>query len=222
MEANLEKIAELWLGFAVSLGAVGAYVVIRLGCFKSWYILVPLPGRLGPAMFYALPAFGLGFTVLLLSAVFQVPNPAQHNPWFTAFLILEGVGLLFMTWPPSWIKPRWVRWLEREYGYGLHILLEDARAMGRWRWETRVRTRQGLEDWAQEVLEERREDMYWAWRDWVDWQVVRRMRRERKKKLATIEQYMIPYVPEHRKADYEHYLNMERESIEVNKELGYL
>jgi hypothetical protein len=219
MEANLDKIAELWLGFVLSLGAVGVYAAMWIGCFKSWYILVPLPGRLGPAMFYALPIFGLAFTVLLLSAVFPAPNPRQDNPWLTAFLILEGVGLLFMTWPPSWIKPRWVRWLEREYGYGLRVLLEEARAMGRWKWEVRVRTRDGLESWVQEVLEKRAKDMYWAWLDWVDYYVARnttRMKRRCPEKLGTLEQFMIPphvYRPLHREKDYDYYLEVKRAGI---------
>jgi hypothetical protein len=198
------------------------YTIIYLGWVKSWYILDPLPGRLGAGLVYAFLPFGLAFAMLLLGVVFPGADPTKWSIWLDLFLVLGGIGVLFLIWRPSWVKPPWVRWLEREYGYGLHILLQEARATGRWRWEARVRTRLGLEDWAWEVLEKRREDMCWAWRDRVDWQVIRRMNREWEKRLATIEQYMIPYVPEHRKVDYEHYLNTRRESIKVNKELGYL
>jgi hypothetical protein len=213
----------MWALILMSIGPICLYAVIWLGWIKSWYILVPLPGKFNSSAIYALLPIGLAFSMLLIAAAFfPVEARTSLDIWSVLFLLFGGVGLLFIVWCPSWLKPPWVRWLEREYRYGLQILLEEARVMGRWQWEARVRTRQGLEDWAQEVLEKRQEDMYWAWEDWVDWQVIRRMGREGKKKLATIEQYMIPYVPEHRKEDYEHYLKTSQEKIKVNKELGYL
>ena len=213
----------MWALILMSVGPVCLYLVIWLGWVKSWYILAPLPGKFNSSAVYALLPISLAFTMLLIAAqFFPVEYRTELDVWTVLFFLFGGIGLLFIIWCPPFLKPRWVRWLEREYGYGLQILIEEARAMGHWQWETQVRTRQGLEDWVQEVLEKRLEDMYLAWRDWVDWQVFCRMRREGKKKLATIEQYMIPYVPEHRKVDYENYLKTCRERIKVNKELGYL
>ncbi len=197
----------------MSLGPICLYTIIWLGWIKSWYILLPLSGRFNSSMVYALLPIGLSFGMLILSEIFPVPNPTSSNIWFCSFLVLSGVGVLFIVWCPPWLKPPWGRWLEREYGYGLHILLEEARAMGRWQWEARVRTQKEMESWVQEVLERRNEDMYWAWMDWVDYQVIRRMRRKGRDLPEKIEHFMIPHVPKHREANYQHYLQAQRKRI---------
>ena len=209
----------MWALILMSVAPTCLYAIIYLGWVKSWYILVPMPGRLGRGLVYAFLPLGLAFTMELFSAAFPGPDPTEWRIWETLFLVLGGIGVLFMTWPPSWIKPRWVRWLEREYGYGLHILLEEARAMGRWRWEARVRTREGLESWVQEVLEKREKDMSWAWKDWVDYHVILNtswMKRRHPEKLGTIEQFTLSsrvYVPRHREKDYQRYLKAKRREI---------
>jgi hypothetical protein len=201
------------------VGPLCLYVIIWLGCVKSWYILVPLPGRLGSALVYALVPVGFFFVVLGLSVASPASDPRNWDIWDIPFFGLIGMTLLFLIWVPQWLKPPWVRWLEREYGYGLNILLEEARAMGRWKWEVRVRTRDGLESWVQEVLEKRAKDMYWAWLDWVDYYVARnttRMKRRCPEKLGTLEQFMIPphvYRPLHREKDYDYYLEVKRAGI---------
>lgn len=203
----------------MSVGPICLYAVIWLGLIKSWYILATLPGKFNRSAVYALLPIGLAFTMLLLSVYFPVPDPAELNVWLALFLVLGGIGLIFIIWCPSWLKPPWVRWLEREYEYGLHILIEEARTMGRWRWEKRVSTREGLESWVQEVMERREEDMLQAWRNWLDYYIIRnilKIKRKCPEKLDSIEKYILPahvHIPEHRKEDYERRLEIARQEI---------
>jgi hypothetical protein len=196
----------------MSAGPICLYAIIWLGWIKSWYILLPLPGKFNSSAVYALLPIGLAFTMLLLSVCFPTPNPAELNIWLALFLALGGFGLVFIVWCPSWLKPPWVRWLEREYGYGLYILLEEARAMGRWRWEARVKSRYGLESWAREVLEKRGDDMFSAWEDWLTNHAIRKVRRQYWWKRRwweveeTTEQYRLSLVPKHRERDYQFYI----------------
>jgi hypothetical protein len=170
-------------------------------------------------MIYAAFPLGLAFLVLGIGGICPIAS-IIHSAGLSAFFLLSLVGILFMIWPPSWIKPRWLRWLEREYGYGLDILIEEARAVGRWQWEARVRTREGLENWVQGVLEKRERDMYRAWRGWVSYQVGRNTKRVKRKYGGGnipfdryMDPYELPYVPEHRKKDYQQYLTNPRQRV---------
>jgi hypothetical protein len=61
------------------------------------------------------------------------------------------VGLLFNYLQPSFLKPDWLRWLEREHGDIINHLVEEANRMGLEVWEKRVETQAGLEDWVAQV-----------------------------------------------------------------------
>lgn len=58
------------------------------------------------------------------------------------------VTLILATWQPRWLKPTWLRWLETNHEQFLYLLWEDARKMGRWKWQRQVNTQKGLEEWA--------------------------------------------------------------------------
>ena len=73
------------------------------------------------------------------------------------------LGFWFMYRPPRWLQPRWILWLEEEYGYCLPILIEEAQKMNRWQWESRVRSQAGLQAWIDGVVAHRREDVDWLW-----------------------------------------------------------
>lgn len=210
----------MWALILMSVGPICLYAVIWSGLIKSWYILLPLPGKFSSSAVYALLPIGVAFSMLLVAAVFfPVEARTSLDIWSVLFLLFGGIGLVFIIWCPPFLKPPWVRWLEREYGYGLHILLDEARTMGRWRWEARVSTREGLEGWVQEVLWRRSDDMHRAWLDWLDYYVIRNILRAKRKcpeKLRTLEPYMLPahiHIPQHREKDYEHHLEIERGKI---------
>lgn len=60
------------------------------------------------------------------------------------------VGLILAAWNPWWLRPRWLVYLEEEYGSVMWHLLEEATKDAR-AWEKRVRTQAGLEEWAEET-----------------------------------------------------------------------
>jgi hypothetical protein len=146
-------LGHIWPVMAIGLLPIGLYILIRTGLFKSWYILKPLPGLLEPAMMYGAPLFGLAFIAIAVDAMLPAEN-VDAAGWRGFFIIILFVfsGFALMIWQPAWIKPRWIRWLEREYGYCLDILRKEALNMGRWNWEAQVRTQADLERWVKEVV----------------------------------------------------------------------
>jgi len=49
------------------------------------------------------------------------------------------------------MAPDWYRWVKKEHGDILPYLVRDAYELGREAWMERVRTQEGLEEWATEV-----------------------------------------------------------------------
>jgi hypothetical protein len=127
----------------------------RIGILKTWFLLERVPVFVIPhSIFGAIPA-GLGAIVLGIIVKLR-PEPE------TATMICFGVtgpsflvGVMLMIWPPWWIKPAWYRWLEERHGDIIPLLQEEARAMGRWKWQRRVATQEGLEQWVAEVRQKR-------------------------------------------------------------------
>lgn len=151
-----------WVGLILT----GMFLAIKLGIFKSWFILKTLPGLMSARMFYALFPVGLG-----LIGIMNLPDWPGYSPDKLSFTILglifvwggPLIGFWFMYSPPKWIKPRWLQWLEREYGYCLPILVEEAQKMNRWTWEAKVRTRAGMQEWIDDIFIHRQEDLTLAW-----------------------------------------------------------
>lgn len=143
------------------------FLLVRLGIFKSWAILKTLPGLMSARMFYALLPMSLEFMVL--SFLPAIPGyDSREAPFIWLLLIITGggplLGFWFMYRPPKWIVPRWLRWLEQEYGYCADILLEEAQRMDRWQWEMQVRTQVGMQAWIDAVFVCRQKDIDFAWK----------------------------------------------------------
>ncbi len=151
---------------SVGVFPVGIFLLIKSGIFKSWFILKTLPGLLSARMFYAALPIGIGFIGLSI-----LPALPGYDPDKFPFTLWLGItiwggpllGFWFMYRPPKWLKPGWLQWLEREYGYCLPVLIYEAQKMNRWQWEAQVRTRSGMQAWIDEVFTRRREDINFAW-----------------------------------------------------------
>jgi hypothetical protein len=65
-------------------------------------------------------------------------------------LPLQVAAYILAACQPRWLKPAWLRWLEREHGDIIGLLWQDVRK-DRWGWERRVRTQAQLEAWVAEV-----------------------------------------------------------------------
>jgi hypothetical protein len=152
---------------SVGVFPVGIFLLIKSGIFKSWFILKTLPGLLSARMFYAALPIGIGFIGLSI-----LPALPGYDPDKFPFTLWLGItiwggpllGFWFMYRPPKWLKPGWLQWLEREYGYCLPILIEEGQRMNRWQWEAQVRTRSGMQGWIDDVFIHRQKDVDFAWK----------------------------------------------------------
>ncbi len=54
------------------------------------------------------------------------------------------------------LKPSWLRWLEREHGKIIPLLCNEIQEMGYQNWDQRINTQQDLEQWVEEVRRKRR------------------------------------------------------------------
>ena len=96
---------------------------------------------------------GILLGLLCLFIAFLVVFPKSQRSELFAYI---GIPLLFLMvmlaeWQPTWILPKWLRWLKKEHGDIISILWDEARKRDRWEWEEQVRTQQGLEAWVAEV-----------------------------------------------------------------------
>jgi hypothetical protein len=53
------------------------------------------------------------------------------------------------------LKPSWLRWLEREHGKIIPLLRNEIQEMGDHNWDQRINTQQDLEQWVEEVRRKR-------------------------------------------------------------------
>jgi len=53
------------------------------------------------------------------------------------------------------MKPRWVRWLEREHGKIIPLPRNAIQEMDYHNWDQRINTQQDLEQWVEEVWRKR-------------------------------------------------------------------
>jgi hypothetical protein len=128
----------------------GLFFIIRgiwmlNGGGKSWYFA----RHLYAGGVYAQIAMGVGF---LWFAIAGFPR----SQVISLILIYIGGGfailaVIFNFVRPSFLKPAWLKWLEREHRDIYHLLEQDAHDMGLKTWERRMETRENLEEWVAEV-----------------------------------------------------------------------
>ena len=172
------SLENMWFVISFGLLATLPYVIARIGLIESWYILEPLPGLLSGSMVYGSAAWGLGFAAMAVTDRLPARSLSARN-WrgFSALMLFGLLGFVLTVWQPSWLKPRWVRWLEYEYGYCPDIMIAEARKMGRWVWEEQVRTRAGMKRWAQDVVAMHRKEIDERWEHERDCRLAPRLRK---------------------------------------------
>jgi hypothetical protein len=126
----------------------GFGMVVQRGRYKRWYLHKGDPLYNPKEFAYVCIPAGLVIVFTGIALLLPIPEARQAIFWGVAFpLCIAVIVLLF--WLPDWIKPVWVRWLEKNHGGILLLLLEDARQTPDW--EQRVATQAGLEAWVAEV-----------------------------------------------------------------------
>ena len=123
-------------------------ILARLGYLRASYTLKGHPVIAPRSLVYGLIPLGLGAGLLAIGPL--LPEEIRPN------LVSYGLGplwiltLILAIWQPWWLKPAWLRWLEKEHGDILGILWKEVRKEGH-AWERRVQTQEQLEAWVTEV-----------------------------------------------------------------------
>jgi hypothetical protein len=98
---------------------------------------------------YAAIPLGIFFLVL---AIATIPQSQDISLTIVGIALGFGVlGFIFAFTQPSFLKPPWLKWLEREHRDIMPLLREDAHRMGLNVWNERMQTQADLEDWVAEV-----------------------------------------------------------------------
>ncbi len=123
---------------------------LLLGNSKGWYFA--RHSRAGGV--YAEIPWGIAFLLLTLSTLI---NPETARTFFIVEIALGiGVmGIIFSFVQPSFLKPRWLKWLETNHRAIMSILIKDAHKMGLDVWQNKIKTQEDLEIWVVEVRRER-------------------------------------------------------------------
>ncbi len=123
-------------------------ILVRSGRHKRWYLYKGDPALSPKEFAFVCIPFGLMILIMGIAALLPTPEARQAIFWGVVFPLGIAVAVLLF-WPPAWIKPSWLRWLEKNHKGILLLLVEDARETPDW--EQRVATQAGLEAWVAEV-----------------------------------------------------------------------
>ena len=135
--------------FLLSIGGVGLVsgFFMWTGRLKTWFLVRRIPVLL-PTAFFNGSVVLLGLVPITLAVAALT---GKLILLWCLVLPLMMLALVLAIWQPWWIQPAWYRWLEEHHGDIIPLLQEEARAMGRWNWQRRVATQEGLERWVAEV-----------------------------------------------------------------------
>jgi len=147
---------ENWLGIILvfvilPLAVIGytLYLISGKGN-KSYYMIDHIyAGR----VYVAIPA-GIAFLIFGLAAIPESPDVSLNI--IGVGLVIGVIGLAFGFTQPSFLKPPWLRWLEREHSELMPFLRKEANRMGLNVWNKRIQSQEDLEDWVEEVRDKYR------------------------------------------------------------------
>ena len=193
--------SDLTIVWLIGIFFIGVFLVVRLGMIKSWFILKTLPGLLSARMIYAFLPGGLFFIALGIAAMTPT-NTLDEGVNLIIYLSFPfiALALLCLVWVPNWVKPNWLQWLEREYGYCLDILIEEGQQMNRWEWEGKVRTQEGMQAWIDEVFARRRSEVDRRWKEFRKTLLWEQAHAEGRSWLG-VDEKIKGYIPKHRRAE---------------------
>ena len=135
--------------FGLIVLSLGLYT--RHGGFKAFYLGGGIPVLMPVAVRNMLIPMGITLIVWEVTASDLVPLEETR-----LILLVRVIGPMLIismivgVWNPRWLRPRWLVYLEDTYGSVMWRLLDEARKNIP-AWSRRVRTQQGLEEWAEET-----------------------------------------------------------------------
>lgn len=127
---------------AFGLVFLGLGVVIRTGTWKRWYWASKTSGY---------SYFPIGIVFLMYSFNDQVSARLGSLAWIylACYAIPVGVGIWWTVHPPTFVKPKWARWVEAYPEKAYQAMKKDALADPRW--ERHVASENSLRDWARSL-----------------------------------------------------------------------
>jgi hypothetical protein len=142
----------------VFLGVIGivfltAGIWLRQDGFKAFFLVKGIPVLMPRAVQNMFIPIGITLIIWEIATSNLFPTTEMRA---NVFRYVGGPALIITwilgVWNPRWLRPRWLNYLEDEYGSIMWVLLDEARkdVPG---WSQRVRTQAGLEEWAEETRE---------------------------------------------------------------------
>ncbi len=132
----------------VSLFLVG--ILARLGIYRSLFAMKSNPAVAPTVLTYILIPGSLVPFFFALLPFLPISKQGRGDLVIYVLIPLLLANYILAIWQPWWLKPKWLRWLEKEHGDILHLLWADVRN-DRWGWERRIKTQADLEAWVREV-----------------------------------------------------------------------
>jgi hypothetical protein len=121
-------------------------VYLLRGGRKDFYMATHIfAGRI-----YAVIPWGIMLLIWAAGSLLS-ESPDVQSIFIGVGLGFGALGGIFYIFQPSFLKPAWLKWLEREHGDIMPILQQEANATGLGIWEAQVKTQAGLEAWVAEV-----------------------------------------------------------------------
>ncbi|MFZ5915890.1 MAG: hypothetical protein ACOYZ7_03060 [Chloroflexota bacterium] len=138
----------------IGLVALSFGLYIRAGGFKAWYLIEGESIHVrSETLRNILIPLGVTFMVWAIAWSDLISDTKVGNKIFGYVVMPMFVACIVLSvWNPRWLRPRWLVYLEEEYGTVMWRLLDEARKNPR-EWEQQVRTKEGLEQWAKETRE---------------------------------------------------------------------
>ncbi len=124
---------------AFGLVFIGLGVVARIGAWKKWY------WQSRASAYGYIP---LGSLFILYSFYTPIRNFLGTYDWLfpVSFALVLGLGIWLSVRPPSFIKPTWVRWVEKHPAYIIEAMSASAKKSNEW--EQHVVSEEAVDAWA--------------------------------------------------------------------------
>jgi MFS family permease len=129
--------------------AIGMGLWLILGINRVWWQWRILPFQEG--YFWAAIPLGTGAILLAIAALFPLASTGQRF-FFWGSMTLILVAIVFAFGPPNFLKPKWLRDLEKRHPNRAKYLRDQARQMETDKWLKIVHDPILLEQWADEEV----------------------------------------------------------------------
>lgn len=126
------------MGIGFALMGLGA----RVGAWKKWYW-----GSRGGA--YAYLPLGLMFILYTYDDYFKENFRPYYFLYWAAIIVVAILILWLAARPPDFVKPRWVRWVEKHPKHVISAMAAEVEAGEAW--EDNVKSEDAVDQWAKKL-----------------------------------------------------------------------